>query len=142
VSAAIFMADALSHDVVFFIGEDGLVQMDAPDLIWEDEEVMKLIRSQKPAIKKQLQDGFNCVRDGLSIAEVKALTAAAQQGCIFGEVACMSNMTDITDEAIDALGLDRTDEAIDALGLDRTDEAIDALLLEPDFEADVERLLK
>jgi len=79
-NAASFMADAYNNDVVFFIGKDGSVQMDAPDLIWDDAEVMQLIRANKPAIQKQLERGFDCVRDGLSIAEMKTLTAAAQRG--------------------------------------------------------------
>jgi len=74
------MEDALMHNVTFYLGKDGLLKMDAPQSIVNDSTVMQLIRSQKPAIQKQLQDGFGCVRDGLTIAEVKILTAAAQQG--------------------------------------------------------------
>jgi len=43
---------------------------------------MALIRSQRAAIQKQLERGFDCVRDGLTVAEVKTLTASAQQGKI------------------------------------------------------------
>jgi len=81
-NAATFMVDAYNNDVVFFIGKDVSVQMDAPDLIWDDAEVMQLIRANKPAIQKQLQDGFDCTRDGLTVAEVKTLTAASQRGCV------------------------------------------------------------
>jgi len=76
------MIDAYSNDVVFYLGKGGLVQMNAPNSIWNDEEVMALIRTNKTAIQKQLEQGFDCVRDELSIAEVKTLTAAAQRGCV------------------------------------------------------------
>jgi len=79
-SAAKLMSDALAYDVNFYIGDDGLVKMDAPQSIVNDAEVMALIRSQKAAIQKQLERGFNCVRDGLTVSEVRTLTAAAQQG--------------------------------------------------------------
>lgn len=78
-SAALFMADAYTNDVTFYL-EGEAVQMLAPASIWEDEEVMQLLLANKPAIQKQLKTGFDCVRDGLSIAEIKMLTAAAQQG--------------------------------------------------------------
>jgi len=79
-SAVALMNDALSYDVVFYLGKDGLVKMDAPRSIVNDAEVMALIRSQKEAIQKQLQDGFDCTRDGLTVAEVKTLTAALTEG--------------------------------------------------------------
>jgi len=81
-SAATFMADAYLNDVIFYLGEDNSLKMDAPDSIVNDAEVMALIRSQKEAIQKQLQDGFDCTRDGLTVAEVRALTAASQRGCV------------------------------------------------------------
>jgi len=79
-SAAKLMSDALAYDVVFYFDKDGSLKMDAPRSIVNDAEVMALIRSQKAAIQKQLERGFDCVRDGLSIEEVRTLTAAAQQG--------------------------------------------------------------
>jgi len=79
-SAAKLMIDALAYNVIFYLGEDCSLKMDAPQSIVNDAEVMALIRSQKTAIQRQLEKGFDCVRDGLSIAEVEALTAAAQRG--------------------------------------------------------------
>jgi len=79
-SAAKLMSDALSYDVIFYLGDDGLVKMDAPQSIVNDTEVMALIRSQKAAIQRQLERGFDCVRDGLTVSEVQMLTEAAQQG--------------------------------------------------------------
>jgi len=81
-SASMLMIDALAYDVIFYLGEDCSLKMEAPQSIVNDAEVMALIRSQKTAIQKQVERGFGCVRDGLSIAEVKALTAAAQRGCV------------------------------------------------------------
>jgi len=81
-SAAIFMADAYNNNVSFFLDKEGVVKLNAPNSIWNDAEVMELIRSQKTAIRKQLEQGFDCVRDELSIAEAKTLTAAAQMGCV------------------------------------------------------------
>jgi len=78
-SAVALMSDALAYDVIFYLGKDGLVKMNAPQSIVNDAEVMKLIRSQKAAIQKQLERGFDCVRDELTVAEVKMLTADAQQ---------------------------------------------------------------
>jgi len=78
-SVSKFMSDAYLHDVVFYL-DDGLLNMNAPKSIWVDQEVMQLIRANKPAIQKQLQDGFDCTRDGLTVAEVKTLTAALTEG--------------------------------------------------------------
>jgi len=39
---------------------------------------MDLIRNNKPAIQQQLLDGFDCVRDELTVDEVKRLSAAAE----------------------------------------------------------------
>jgi len=73
-SAATFMADAYLNDVIFYLGEDNLLKMDAPDSIANDAEVMALIRSHKQAIQKQLEQGFDCVRDGLTVAEARMLS--------------------------------------------------------------------
>jgi len=75
-----FISDAQTYDVIFYLGEGGVVNMNAPKSIWADQEAMSLIRSQKPAIQEQLIKGFDCVRDGLTVAEVKTLTEAAQHG--------------------------------------------------------------
>ncbi|MDQ6955201.1 MAG: hypothetical protein Q9M20_07125 [Mariprofundaceae bacterium] len=70
------MADAVEQDVIFSLGEDGRVSMSAPSCILNDPEVMQLIRSHKSTIQEKLIDGFDCVRDGITVAEFKTLTAA------------------------------------------------------------------
>ncbi|MDQ6955526.1 MAG: hypothetical protein Q9M20_08800 [Mariprofundaceae bacterium] len=74
------MIDALSHGVVFSLGEDDRVSMRAPNSIFNDIEAMRLIRSHKTGIQESLAGGFDCVRDGITIAEIKTLTVAAAQG--------------------------------------------------------------
>jgi len=86
-SAAKLMLDALAYDVNFYLGKDDSLKMDAPDSIVNDAEVMELIRSQKAEIQKQLREGFDCVRDGLTVAEARVLTEAAQQGKMVREAA-------------------------------------------------------
>jgi len=76
----VFMLDALTHDVRFYLGKQRQLRIQASPDVTRDPELMRLIRIHKLAITQQLLSGFDCVRDGLSVAEVKILTAAAQQG--------------------------------------------------------------
>jgi len=76
----IFMLDAKTHGVDFFLGDDSELRIDAPDEVLNSAEELALIRSHKAAIQKQLETGFDWVRDGLSYADVKALTATCYHG--------------------------------------------------------------
>ncbi|MDX8384771.1 MAG: hypothetical protein R8M45_11870 [Ghiorsea sp.] len=84
-SAAIFMSDALNYNVVFYL-DDGVLRIRAPEIITDDPDVMSLIRTHKAAIQEKLVSGFDCIRDSITVAELKTLTAAAGQGKIVSVV--------------------------------------------------------
>ncbi|PCH52630.1 MAG: hypothetical protein COC22_03795 [Flavobacteriaceae bacterium] len=135
------MADAYNNNVVFYPGVDGVVQMDAPDSIWNDPELMQLIRNHKQAIQGQLLSGFDCVRDGLSISEARLLRSAANKkghvtnfAAYIKGVMPMNELPDLTDKELAALMPDVTDEELAAMPLDTDFESID-------LDTDVEGLL-
>jgi len=72
------MIDALAYDVIFYLGEDCSLKMEAPQSIVNDAEVMALIQANKAAIQEQLKQGFDCLRDGLSIAEARMLSEVSK----------------------------------------------------------------
>jgi len=79
-SAAKLMLDASPYNVTFCLNKNGRITMYASALIWGDKEVMALIRSQEAAIREQLERGFDYVRDGLMVEEVRTLLEASQRG--------------------------------------------------------------